>query len=426
MKDNRLLLTIIRREYVERVSRKIFILSTILTPLLMIGLMLLPALLMKFNIGDTLRYTVVDNSGVIADKLTNSQVVAFSRETTSIDSLRGNNNIDGILVIGSDIIDNNSSVSLYNRGAGSIDAEAEIVRQIKDAIELERIKAYDIDNLPEILSEIEADVDITTHRIDSDDNSPAMSSTTCFIIGMTVTFLLYTLLMFYGQMVMSSIIEEKNNKVVELIISSVKPQLLMLGKIIGIGLVAVTQIAIWAIIICGSAQLLLSFSFTSVPATATITDDMALNNIPALFSNPAYLLQLFLYLTLFLIGGYLLYAAIFAAIGASVDNMQDASQLVYFAYIPIIIAVICATIVGRDPNSSMALWLSFIPFTSPMIMMTRIPHGIPGWEIFLSIALLYVSFIAMTLVAAKIYRVGILMHGRKPSIKEILRWLKYS
>lgn len=428
---------VIRREYMERVSKKSFILTTIFVPLLMVGFMILPALLMSLHESDTYNYAVVDNSGLIAPQLTDTETVAFVTSSEPVDSLKWSKDIDGVIVIGSDILQSPSDVQFYSNGPGSLDVEKEITRQIKDAIEAERLKAYDIANLKEIMSEVEANTTMTTYRMDQGQESSSMSSTMCFVIGLAVAFLLYMFLMIYGQMVMTSIIEEKNNRVLEIIVSSVRPEQLMLGKILGIGLVAITQIVIWGIIICAMVGLVIPAVMPSDMAgevsafsagnldVANSSNNIALIQAMSVIGDLGYLFEIFFYLTIFLIGGFLLYASIYAAIGSAVDNIQDASQLTSIAVVPIMVGLVCATTIGSEPNTALAMWLSMIPFTSPMIMMVRIPFGIPMWEIWLSIVILYLSFLVMVWFAAKIYRVGIFMYGKKPSIKELIRWARY-
>ena len=252
-----------------------------------------------------------------------------------------------------------------------------------------------------------------------------------------MTLLLYMFLLLYGQLVMTSIIEEKNNRVLEIVVSSIKPTQLMMGKILGIGCVALTQVLIWAgIMISMSAFILPAILPTEVIAEvsafntgnldATIaTNDIELIQALSVIGNVGYIIEIFSYLTLFLIGGFLFYASIYAAIGSSVDNIQDAGQLQSIVIIPIILGLIMSMSIVSDPNCTLATILSMIPFTAPMTMMTRIPFGIPTWEILLSIVILYASFIFMVCIAAKIYRVGIFMYGKKPNLKELLKWINY-
>lgn len=283
-----------------------------------------------------------------------------------------------------------------------------------------RIQRYDIDNLDQILAEIEPNVGMTTYRLDTEKEEET-SSALSYFLGLAMMMTLYMFILIYGQMVMTSIIEEKNNRVLEVVVSSVKPRTLMLGKIVGIGLVAVTQIVIWGILI-GAA------SFWGMPALASSvgTDgDADLLAMIAQFGDTGRILVYFGYILLFMIGGYMLYSSVYAAIGSAVDNVQDASQLSSIATVPIILGIVFSMVVAQDPTSNLAFWLGIIPLTSPMVMMARLPYGIPGWEIWLSIALLVVAFIFMVWLSAKIYRVGIFMYGKKPSLKDLARWATY-
>ena len=427
---------VIRREYIERVSKKTFILTTILTPLLMVLISFVPVLLATFQSSDTQTYAVLDRSGIIAPELTDGESIKFVSVNMPLDSLKADDTFAGVLVIGSRIIDNPSDVQLYTHGAGSMDNETYISKQIKSIVESKRLEAYNIANLDQILSNIKANVILSTYRLDAEEES-STSTILCFILGIAMAFLLYMFLLIYGQMVMTSIIEEKNNRVLEIIVSSVKPEHLMLGKIVGIGLVAVTQIVLWMAILSTLVGVIMPMLIPSDiaaqmsalnagsldPTAASV--DIDLLQTMSMIGNVGYMISLFFYLTIFLIEGFLLYAAIFAAIGSSVDNIQDASQLTYIPMIPIIAAIVCASTIGNDPNSTLAMWLSMFPFTSPMIMVVRIPFGIPTWEIWVSIAILFATFFLMVWLAAKIYRVGIFMYGKKPTIKELIRWARY-
>ena len=233
--------------------------------------------------------------------------------------------------------------------------------------------------------------------------------------------MLYMFILIYGQMVMNSIIEEKNNRVLEIVVSSVNPTSLMLGKIAGIGLVAITQIVIWGALLAIAS----AWALPVLGAAAASVGDASLSGAMAQLGDTAWLASLFGWLVLFVIGGYLFYSAIWAAIGSAVDNIQDASQLSSIATVPVIIGIVCSMSIVQDPDSTMAVWVSMIPFTSPMAMMSRLPYGVPMWEILLSLGVLYASFMALIWVCAKIYRVGIFMYGKKPTLMEIIRWARY-
>lgn len=402
-------------------ARKSFIITTILMPILMVGLMLLPALLMLMSGPENKNIAVVDYSQVIAPTLTNDGKIQFIDMplTTNVDSLKRSEAFDAVLVIGSDIVQSPSNVSMYTHSAPSITTEEYIANQIKKTIEQKRIDEQNIENLEAIIAKINANVRIETFRIDQDEEKES-SSMMSYFIGLIMAMLLYMFIMIYGQMVMTSIIEEKNNRVLEIVVSSVRPFTLMMGKILGVGLVAVTQIFIWGLIIGACSQWLMPILMKSAAG-----DGASIAAALGQLANVGYVMGLFAYIVLFLIGGYLLYASIYAAIGSSVDNIQDASQLTSIAIVPIIIGIMCSMSVLNDPNSSMAFWMSMIPLTSPMVMMARIPFGIPTWEIWLSLALLVAGSILLVWFAAKIYRVGIFMYGKKPSMKDLVRWARY-
>lgn len=426
---------VINREYKERVTKKSFIISTILLPLLMVVLMAAPALLMTFTTTELKTIMVVDKSNVVAPNLQNNEEVIYVVSDLPVDSLLAKDDIDGVLVIENDIVDKPSGLSLYTNGASSMNIESNIRSQIESTIEQERLKKYDIENLDEIMNEIKANVSMQTYR--NDEENKASSSELSYIIGLLMDMLLYFFLMLYGQMVMTSIIEEKNNRVLEIMVSSIKPAQLMLGKIVGIGLVAVTQVLIWAVLLSICSGLLLpalipadvmgevaAYSAGTIDVS-TATNDIDMLHIISVLSNVGYILSLFAYLLLFLVGGFLFYSAMYAAIGSAVDNIQDAGQFQGIILTPVIIGFVLSTSIVADPNSTLATVMSMIPFTSPMVMMSRIPFGIASWEIVVSLVILYASFFGMVWASAKIYRVGIFMYGKKPTFKEIVRWINY-
>ena len=408
---------IVSREYLERVQRKSFIISTLLTPLLMLGLMMAPALFAILAGPENKTIAVIDRTdAMIARQLDNEGELNFKVVQGELAELIDNADYDAVLVIEADAVSRPSAIKLYSHEAASMQTEGAISSQLENIIEDERIKAYDIDNLSQIMKEVKADVRLETFRISEGDTSET-SSIISYIVGITTSLMLYMFIMLYGQMVMTSIIEEKNNRVLEIVVSSVKPNALMMGKIVGIGLVAVTQILIWGIILTACSIWLMPL--VSGAAQGAGGFDLGV------LGSPAYILELFGYITLFPSCGYLFYSSIYAAVGSAVDNIQDASQLVSIAVIPIIIGMVVSMSVVQNPASSLAVWTSMIPFTSPMVMMARIPFGIPAWQIWTSLALLYASFAGMVWLSAKIYRVGIFMYGKKPSFSELIRWARY-
>ena len=413
---------VISREYLERVKRKSFIISTLLVPVLMIALMFAPALIMLFSDSESKTVAVLDDSGVVAPRLHSNDEIRFViAGGESLDSARVNDGYDAILVIGQNAVEKpQESVTLYSHGSLTMATDQYVSSQVCDAIEDVRLKAYNIENLDRILREVEVDMSMPVIDIDKAEDT-ATSSVLSYILALVMDMMLYMFILIYGQMVMTSIIEEKTNRVLELVVSSVKPQWLMLGKIIGVGLVATTQILIWAAII-GLCSAFAMPVFAAMPEAAS---EPELTGALAQLTDVGFIVSLVVYMLLFFIGGYLFYSAIFAAIGSAVDNIQDASQLTSIATMPVIIGIVASMAVINNPTSDMAFWLSIVPFTSPMTMMSRLPFGVPAWETILSLVVLYISFMLLLWVCAKIYRVGIFMYGKKPSLAEIIRWARY-
>lgn len=413
---------VITREYLERIKRKSFIISTLLVPVLMIALMFAPALIMLFSDSESKTVAVLDDSGVVAPRLHSNDEIRFViAGGESLDSARVNDGYDAILVIGQNAVEKpQESVTLYSHGSLTMATDQYVSSQVCDAIEDVRLKAYNIENLDRILREVEVDMSMPVIDIDKAEDT-ATSSVLSYILALVMDMMLYMFILIYGQMVMTSIIEEKTNRVLELVVSSVKPQWLMLGKIIGVGLVAITQILIWAAII-GLCSAFAMPVFAAMPEAAS---EPELTGALAQLTDVGFIVSLVVYMLLFFIGGYLFYSAIFAAIGSAVDNIQDASQLTSIATMPVIIGIVASMAVINNPTSDMAFWLSIVPFTSPMTMMSRLPFGVPAWETILSLVVLYVSFMLLLWVCAKIYRVGIFMYGKKPSLAEIIRWARY-
>lgn len=412
---------IILREYLSRVKRKSFIITTILVPLLMIALSLAPAAVMLFSSPENRYIAVVDETGIIAPRLESNDEVKFALVNQNLDSLRADEDYDAILVIDNNAIkDPAESIRLYSRGAPAMQTGAYINSQIENAIEDIRLEEYNIENIKQILADVHVDFELATIRIDKEEDT-ATSVGLSYAIGLVLDMMLYMFILIYGQMVMNSIIEEKNNRVLEIVVSSVKPTWLMLGKIIGIGLVAVTQILIWTVLL-GACSLWTMPMLGDLGATS---DNAEIAAAVSQLSDSGFIAGLFIYLLFFFIGGYLFYSAIYAAIGSAVDNVQDAAQLSTIATLPVIVGIISSMSVLANPGSTLAFWVSVIPFTSPMAMMSRLPYGVPTWEILLSLVVLYISFAFLIWLCAKIYRVGIFMYGKKPTLIEIIRWARY-
>ncbi len=427
---------IIRREYMERVTKKSFIITTLLVPVVMLVLSVLPAAIMMFATGSTKYVAVVDDSGLVLPALHDTDEVKFFAATGSQSETLANDSLYGMLIVDANVMQR-PSVRLITPNAASLPVESAIRDQVSKIIEDEKLKAYNIDNIDQILESIKTDVSVQTIRTDADEEEGEnQSAMVAAMLGGGLNFLLYMFLLLYGAMVMNSIVEEKTNRVLEIVVSSIKPQALMLGKIIGVGLVAITQMVIWVAIMAVISTTLIpmlipadmmaesqALASGQIDAASTMNDADLLMAINVL-SDGGFLLKVLGLLILFLVGGYMLFAAIFAAIGASVDNLQDASQLQLIGMAPIMVGIFSSMAVVNDPNSTFAVIMSIFPLTSPMVMMTRVPFGVPGWQLLLSLALLALSILFMVWVAAKIYRVGIFMYGQKPTIATLYRWAR--
>ena len=419
---------IISREYLERVRKKSFIIVTLLMPIFMIAMMVAPSLMMFYGSSDQKQVVVIDRSGLIADNLTSTPEVSFIREDAmskaeACNTYNEESEIFGILYIG-ESVEARDSVQLITNSSSSMMFEQNISSQIETIIEREKLKAYDIENLEEILANIETNIDLATYvndGIGEEEDMESTSSGVSYILGIALGMILYMIIIIYGQMVLTSVIEEKSSRVIDVMVTSCTPFQLMMGKILGIAAVALTQIAIWALLVLSASKFLLPAIFS---AEVVAANDMMLGAALGTVTDTGYIATLFALLALFIIGGFLLYASLFAAAGSAVDSIQDSQQFHSVIMIPIILSIIVMMSVFNDPNSPLAFWASMIPFTSPIVMIARIPFGIPGWEIALSIVILYVTFVFTTLIAARIFRVGIFMHGKRSSWRDLWIWLK--
>ena len=434
---------IIGREFNERVRKKSFIISTLLTPLLMIGLMLAPMLVAQYSEENKKQIVVVDDTDAIGAMMQSTDEVEFIPTELPIEAARSEHSDKyAILHIGRNIMDDATDARLYTNSTASITLEQNITAQLRMVIESTKLQQQNIENLPKIMSEVKSDVklqSLSNEEEATDNGAKSKSSIVATVIAYVLSFILYMFILLYGVMVMQSVIEEKNSRVLEVMVSSVRPMEMMLGKILGVASVALLQIVIWLVLIVGVGyfvmpelipdEMAMAVSMLqqgASPDTIGSTTDMGLLQAIVTLTDVAYLAKILVSLLVFMIGGFLLYAALFAAIGSAVDTPQDAQQLQTPVTIPIILSIIVMLSVINDPTSNLAFWFSMIPLTSPIVMMARIPYDIPTWEIFLSLGILVATFLVVVWFAGKIYRVGILMHGSKPSFKELWKWIRYN
>ncbi len=421
------LLLIIKREYLSRIRKKSFIIMTLLTPLFMIGVFVVPIILASSS-EDITTIAIIDNNKFNEFSLTSSHNLDYTylnelnleqHKTTLIetyDFLLYIPEIDSIQQI-------ESSIEVYSTNQMSLSIKQNVENQIDKKLTNLYLLQSGIN--PDQIKKSQSKSRIKTYVVDELGENTKGNSEASFGIGLLGGFLIYIFIFMYGTMVMRSVIEEKTNRIVEIIISSIKPFELMLGKIISVALVGLSQFTMW--IILGFVFLLIANGFisTDIDVTNLNSNEAVLSSEigSSLMALPIKSL-IFVFLIYFL-GGYLLYGSLFAAIGSASDQETDSQQFIVPITIPLIVSFVLVQVVIDNPHAGLAYWLSMIPFTSPIIMIARIPFGVPLHELLLSISLLIGGFLLTTWVAAKIYRVGILMYGKKISYKELWKWLKY-
>ena len=428
---------VIQREYLTRVRKKSFIILTILMPFLMVALSIVPLWLSTLNDGSVKNVAVIDNTGIYAPLLESTDLYQFQiigdAEKQDSESRIGKD-LFAILQITDDLSKNTNAVAITSEKQTPLDLQNLIQRTLNDKITEQRLDeltvsgTVDNEAITKVRNIIEdgTAVSLRTLRM-SDDGSVKESSTEiASLIGMLFTILIYMFILMYGNMVMQAVLEEKKSRVVEVMVSSVKPVNLLVGKIIGIGLVGLTQLAVWIVmttVLMGGVSLFISSPDQAVAMSSGMGDI----NIEGIMSTVMSInwLEVILYFVLFFIGGYVLYASIFAMFASAVDSEEDTTQFMTPVTLVIFFAFFAGFYSVSNPDGPLAFWTSLIPFTSPIVMMVRIPFGIPFWEILLSLVLLYGTFIVISVFAAKIYRVGILMYGKKPSFKEMMKWVTY-
>lgn len=410
---------IIKREYLVRVRKKSFILMTILGPILMAALLIVPTFLAT----QTQENRIIALNEDANYNLEDSEFIHFTTIPTSEAELLKTDFSESpfyalLYIDGEDF-------TLYSNQQISLSVSKSIEKQLERLIEHEKLKLLGIDL--QILEDANTEINITTKIISEDGNTSNSQAEASMGIGFLSGILIYMFIFMYGTMVMRGVIEEKTSRIVEVIISSVKPFQLMMGKILGVALVGLTQFVLWillTIIISTVAEL--AFLDANVMATEMNSADQSviLAQVTEL-TGGINLLQIFLAFIFYFLAGYLMYSALFAAVGSAVDAEADTQQFVLPITIPLILSFVLITPIMENPDGTLAFWMSMIPFTSPVIMMVRLPFGVANWELALSIGILIASFIATTWLAGRIYRTGILMYGKKATYREIWKWLKY-
>jgi len=445
---------IIKREYMTRVRKKSFIIMTILAPILMAAIIIVPTVIMMNQDQDFKKIAVIeDNTDLFKGVIKNTKTLEFDYlENVNVNDLK--NSFEqagyyGILYISPEVVNTPNAIQLISKQQPPIGLLDHIESSLEKEIEKQKLMTYHIENLDEIMKNVDTKVSIQTIKIDDSGQVKETSTGIAMALAYIGGFLMYMLVFIFGSQVMRGVIEEKTSRVVEVIVSSVKPVQLMMGKIVGIALVGLTQFLIWVFLTIAIAGVLKSTilqkaNLTEVTqnvskslmtedqqaAAATQSAEMTpqLAEFSKLFNsamNQPWGLIIICFIFYF-ITGYLLYASIFAAIGSAVDNETETQQFMLPVTIPIILALMVAMGTMQNPESSLSFWCSLIPLTSPVVMVARLPFGVPYWQIAVSMLLMVVTFIAFVWMAAKVYRTGILMYGKKSSWKEMWKWLRYS
>lgn len=422
---------IISREFSQRVRKKSFVVTTLLMPLLMVAMIMVPVLIAMFGTDDKEReIIVVDASGVVAPALNSTKSLTFVADSTTYEAaLKTHDKSFGFLVVGADVVDNPSNLKLYTREASTVGIEGEIRSQVSDILTSTRIARTGVVGLDSLMNSVRAKAGLETFEItaneDGSTNEKASSSGASMGVAYIGGFMIYMFVLLYGMMVLQGVVEEKSSRIIEVIVSSVKPFELMMGKILGIACVALLQFMLWVLIGVGLVMALPAFGVDASAMQGASGGGHMLGGVLATVGDTWFIVKVLGTFVIFFVGGYLLYASMFAAIGSAVDNVADTQQLQMPVTVPLIIALFAMMSVMQNPHSDAAFWFSIIPLTSPVIMVARIAYGVPVWEYLLSVALLYGSFVGMTYIAAKIYRTGIFMYGKKPTLKELIKWARY-
>ena len=455
---------IIQREYLNKVKKKSFLLTTFGVPILIAGVYAVMLFVMLKAEGDSKRIAVIDNSGIVMEKLEDTKLVTFKQlsetDPEAVKNRLGEYDADILLYISPlDSATKSVTATTYADKPMGMETAEVIERRINDAVESYRIDSYDIPGLEQIMEDVQFNVHLTSYTVDEEGKETISQSEVYMIVSMVLAMALYMFIVLFSGMVMSSVIEEKTSRVVEVLVSSVKSTELMFGKIIGVALVALTQFLLWIVLtgviigivggIIGMDKITGTLSQNQVetmPGMTSMNDAMgntlsmeqlqALTDTTAVAEGPTGMeavlgtlgslnyTQLIVSFLLFFLFGYLLYASLFAAIGSAVENEADTQQLQIPVTIPLLLGFFIAFYAFRAPESTIVWWGSMIPFTSPIVMLARLPFGVPMWELILSIGLLILTFFACAWASAKIYKVGILMYGKKSTFKDLWKWLK--
>ncbi len=437
------ILLIIKREYLTRVRKKSFIIMTLLGPVILASVMIVPVFVASISTG-VKTVAIVDESGFFTEGFKDSDKIKFKTLNMDIADAKKNYDklgADMILYIPQPSYTFPSHVIIFSKKQPGLIVESYIRNSINNDLRQLRLKKEGVP--PDIIEKVKSSIEVANIKLNDDGTEERSMATRDFILGMIGGLLIYFFIFMYGAQVMRGVIEEKTNRIVEILISSVRPFQLMMGKIVGVAMVGLTQFVIWVLLTFGivtAFQMAYSDQITGAkireiqqvgqsvnpadPLKVDIEQSDTLTAIQAVTTiNFPVIISGFLFFFLF---GYLMYSALFAAIGSAVDSETDTQQFMLPLTVPLIITIAMSQGIASDPAGSLAFWLSVFPLTSPIAMMIRLPFGVPIPEMILSVILLVGAFLLTTWFAAKVYRTGILMYGKKPTYGEIWKWFRKS
>lgn len=431
---------ITKREYLTQVKKKSFVILTLLAPILMIGFAALIAFMFKANESSS-TFNVVDKSGLFVGNLKNTDQIKYVfvpevNEKSLVATLKDMDGIEGLLIIPElkgqnyDEVQKESKL-LINKKIG-FDTKMKVSNDLSKIIRTEKIKTLGISE--DQMKNLDESFELNTQNVvDNKSSDSDLSFGVKSILAMVMMYAVFMFIIIYGVRVMRSVLEEKNNRVVEIIISSVKPFELMMGKILGVTFVALTQFSIWITMsVIGALFLNTGFSALKdqIPGDEKTTEMVEKFDFQQTAAQVSHILLdmnvplIIGVFVIFFLLGYIFYSSMYAAIGSAVDNETETQQFTMFAIIPLMLGMYGSFTIMKNPEGPLGFWLSMIPFTSPVAMIARIPFGVPIWQIALSVSLLLLSTILMIYIAGKVYRVGILMYGNKATAKELWKWIR--
>jgi ABC-2 type transport system permease protein len=421
---------IIKREYLTRVRGKGFIISTLLAPIFLLVIFLIPILIGNFESSSTkTRFAIVDQTSTVGVRMLEINPERyFIADQNDLDSLRSatlSGKMDGYILITEKVLDASESATFFTAGSGGLSITSELRDNLRSAVREELLSRTNVSDDVRAIFDIRPDLE--SKRI-TDSGEKDVNEGISFIIAYIMAMAIYMAMFGYGSLIMQGVIEEKTNRVVEVIVSAAKPVELLLGKVVGIVALGMTQIIIWFLAFTGISALIaplaLILTGSNIPVDSTAAAQIS--EVPSDFNIPEIGISIWIFFAIFYVLGFLVYGGVFAALGSAADSPQDVQHLAIPVYIPIIIPMLLLMPVTSDPNSTLAIVTSMIPFFTPILMMSRIVvTDVPLWQSLGSIMLMVLTFVSLLWLSAKIYRVGILMYGKKVSFGELYRWMKY-